>query len=234
MKLIRWLLSNIILIAFILALTYAYVYWDNLTGPDTPAGKVVAVLTEEFESVREFVESYQPDVDDADRGVAATSETITADPDMAAPASSGVEPVASPQTPSQPTQTQQPPQLTSTTAVNKTVISADKGVAGRQLWIAARTAFQKGQYEESIGLYRDIVAANSDSFDAWGEMGNVYVRLGDTEQAANAYYEAAVIMVRLGQPARARSVLPLLHRLDRNKARQLNNLIMNPSSRVGV
>jgi tetratricopeptide (TPR) repeat protein len=108
------------------------------------------------------------------------------------------------------------------------------GATEHQLWIAARTAFQKGQYEESIANYRDIAAADTDSFDAWGEMGNVYLRTGNTRQAADAYYNAAVIMIRLGQPVRARSVLPLLYRLDRNKARQLNDQLIKPAGRGGL
>jgi outer membrane biosynthesis protein TonB len=267
MKLIRWLLSNIILIAFILALTYAYVYWDNLTGSDTPAGKVIAVLTDEFDSVREFVESYQPDTDVAEQGAVATTKVETVEQQALA-----TEPVAPPApqplapTPArqpepqasippapparqpapqatippappahQPTQQASiPPSQPVAPASLATATRADTTKTERQLWIEARTAFQKGQYEESIGLYKDIVAANSDSFDAWGEMGNVYMRTGDIRQASAAYYEAAAIMVRLGQRARARSVLPLLHRLDRDKARQLNELILKPTDRSGV
>ncbi len=66
MKLIRWLLSNIILIAFVLALTYAYVYWDNLTGEDTPAGKMIAYLSVEYDEVREFLDSYDFGEDTSD------------------------------------------------------------------------------------------------------------------------------------------------------------------------
>lgn len=263
MKLIRWLLSNIILIAFILALTYAYVYWDNLTGPDTPAGKVIAVLTEEFESVREFVESYQPDTTIVEQGpeqsVAQVSDESDESADAALAASStSTPPVASaapqPQSQAQPQSQEQPQpqpqpqqarppllapapparQPAPVMARSKPVARTLPDEASRKLWIEARTAFQKGQYKESIGLYKDLVAANNDNFDAWGEMGNVYLRTGDTGQAGAAYYEAAVIMVRLGQLARARSVLPLLHQLDREKARQLNELILNPGARGGV
>ena len=67
MKLIRWLFSNIILIAFVLALTYAYVYWDNLTGEDTPAGKAIAYLSVEYDEVREFLDSYDYSDDQAGR-----------------------------------------------------------------------------------------------------------------------------------------------------------------------
>ncbi len=235
MKLIRWLLSNIILIAFILALTYAYVYWDNLTGSDTPAGKVIVVLTDEFESVREFIESYQPDTEVAEHSVTQT-ETVVANQQSVAStpvADEVVQPApAQPVSPAQPVQPATRPAPVA--PPDRPVTRDTAGATQHQLWIAARTAFQYGEYEKSIDLYRDIVAANSDSFDAWGEMGNVYMRTGDTAQAGAAYYEAAAIMVRLGQTARARGVLPLLYRLDRNKARQLNDLIQNPVSRSGV
>ena len=80
MKLIRWLLSNIILIAFVLALTYAYVYWDNLTGEDTPAGKVIAYLSVEYDEVREFLDSY--DFDSA--GNFGSDETDAVEPEAVA------------------------------------------------------------------------------------------------------------------------------------------------------
>jgi Flp pilus assembly protein TadD len=253
MKLIRWLLSNIILIAFILALTYAYVYWDNLTGPDTPAGKVIAVITDEFESVRDFVESYQPDTEADGHSDTTKTEAVAANQREAVSSTTMAEPVVQPapaqpvppvRQPAQPATRQVPPAATrsappvttqqASVAPDKPVTRATAGMTEHQLWIAARTAFQNGQYEKSIGLYRDIIAANSDRFDAWGEMGNVYMRIGDSVQAGAAYYEAAAIMVRHGQPARARSVLPLLYRLDRNKARQLNELIQKPANRNGT
>ena len=67
MKLIRWLLSNIILIVFVLAITYAYVYWDNLTGEDTPLGKVIAYLSVEYDEVSEFLDGYEFDDGAGDR-----------------------------------------------------------------------------------------------------------------------------------------------------------------------
>ena len=58
MKLIRFFLSNILLIAFFCAVIYTYYYWDNLTGKDTPAGRAVAYLSDEFDGVNEFVEAH--------------------------------------------------------------------------------------------------------------------------------------------------------------------------------
>ena len=56
MKLIRFILSNVLLIAFFCAVIYTYYYWDNLTGEDTPAGRAVSYLSEEFEDISEFVD----------------------------------------------------------------------------------------------------------------------------------------------------------------------------------
>lgn len=55
MKIIRWLLSHSLFILFIVAVIYAYMFWGNLLGEDTPAGKAVAYLSEEFVEVKEFV-----------------------------------------------------------------------------------------------------------------------------------------------------------------------------------
>ena len=55
MKIIRWLLSHSLFILLIVAVIYAYMFWGNLLGEDTPAGKAVAYLSEEFVEVEEFV-----------------------------------------------------------------------------------------------------------------------------------------------------------------------------------
>ncbi len=56
MKFFRWLLSNLIMIIIIIGLMYSYAYWGNLTGSDTPAGKTIAYLSDEFVEVKEFVD----------------------------------------------------------------------------------------------------------------------------------------------------------------------------------
>ena len=65
--------------------------------------------------------------------------------------------------------------------------------------------------------------------DAYGEMGNVYLRMGSPREAANAYYEAAAILVKKGELRRASSLVPMLQRLDRTKAEELNQLLANPT-----
>ncbi len=57
MKIIRWLLSHFFLILLVVVVIYGYMFWGNLAGEDTPAGKVIAYLSSEFEDVREFVDA---------------------------------------------------------------------------------------------------------------------------------------------------------------------------------
>lgn len=55
MKIIRWLLSHSFLILLIVLVIYGYMFWGNLAGKDTPVGKAVAYLSNEFVAVDEFV-----------------------------------------------------------------------------------------------------------------------------------------------------------------------------------
>jgi outer membrane biosynthesis protein TonB len=264
MKLIRWLFSNIILIAFVLALTYAYVYWDNLTGEDTPAGKAIAYLSAEYEEVREFLDSY-----DAGGEASDVAEPEAGEPEPVAPVSQSasvpqvqpppapqpqmrppVPPQASMRQPVQPAQPQQVPMQAPSRQppVEKPVavpeapavtasrapqaVPADEAAQAekpaqttRELWISAREEYHRGNIQASINNYREVIASTSDNYDAYGELGNVYLNSGNAREAANAYFEAAAILVRMGQIRRASSLLPMLGRLDRSKAEELNQLI---------
>ena len=55
MKIIRWLLSHTFLILIIVAVIYGYMFWGNLAGEDTPAGKALTYLSNEFVEVEEFI-----------------------------------------------------------------------------------------------------------------------------------------------------------------------------------
>jgi len=57
MKTIRWFLSHFFLVLLVVAVIYGYMYWGNLAGKDTPAGKAVAYLSGEFVEVKEFVDA---------------------------------------------------------------------------------------------------------------------------------------------------------------------------------
>lgn len=283
MKFIRWVLSNIILIAFVLALTYAYVYWDNLTGEDTPAGKAIAYLSVEYDEVREFLDSYdfdaanpygndESEVIESD-AVAKVTESASVPQVMPPPVSQqrppaqqavppramtqqppARQPAARPQIPPQAmmqqpqpparqpaTRTQLPPQAMmqppparqapqqAREPVSRPAdpaATADKPASTtRDLWISAREEFHSGNIDASIRNYQEVIANSNDNYDAYGELGNVYLSRGKYREAASAYFEAAAILVRQGEAHRARSLLPMLGRLDRSKAEELNQLI---------
>jgi len=254
MKLIRWLFSNIILIAFVLALTYAYVYWDNLTGEDTPAGKAIAYLSVEYDEVREFMDTYDFGTDQAGNAVepavvAEVAETASVPQMMPPPAQQQAVPfqpatqpdlrqAARPQVPPQAMMQQprarQPIVQPMAPRIEPMTRPADRSAAAvtdkpapstRELWISAREEYHRGNIDVSIRNYQQVIANSSDNYDAYGELGNVYLSRGKYREAANAYFEAASILVKLGEAGRARSLLPMLDRLDRSRAEELNQLI---------
>ena len=292
MKLIRWLFSNIILIIFVLAITYAYVYWDNLTGEDTPAGKAIAYLSVEYDEVREFLDAYDFGDGEADLvsevepepEVVETASVPQAMPaprsapeqprPQSAPRSQPVPPQAMMQPPAQtsrpplaaaPTRQQPPPprpapasrpQMPPTAMVRQPPAmpqqapalppaepaarqtapapapqpdqAEEPAVDIRELWISAREEYHRGNIQQAIANYQQVIAHSSDNYDAYGELGNVYLSRGMYRDAATAYFQAASILVEQGQIGRAGTLLPMLERLDRAKAQELNQLMAAP------
>jgi len=57
MKIIRWLLSHSFLFLLIVIVIYGYMFWGNLLGKETPAGKAIAYLSSEFVEVADFVDA---------------------------------------------------------------------------------------------------------------------------------------------------------------------------------
>lgn len=97
--------------------------------------------------------------------------------------------------------------------------------AVKESWVKARKSYYQRNYEESEKSYQSVIDNTEDNFDAYGELGNVYFNQGKKQQAANAYFEAAAILVRKGQRNRARSLIGLLRNLDKSKADELKKLI---------
>ncbi len=57
MKTIRWFLSHFFLILLVVIVIYGYMFWGNLAGEKTPAGKALAYLSSEFVEVDEFIKA---------------------------------------------------------------------------------------------------------------------------------------------------------------------------------
>jgi tetratricopeptide (TPR) repeat protein len=90
-----------------------------------------------------------------------------------------------------------------------------------QLWYQARFAAWNGDAPQAIGRYREIIALQPGNPDAYGEMGNVMLRLGDREGAAEAYYQAAQRLAKAGNPMMAWQLLDVIAGLSPARADQL-------------
>ncbi len=297
MKIIRWLLSNVFLILVVVAVIYGYMFWGNLLGEKTPAGKALAYLSHEFVEVEEFinaVKAKQATLSSNKEESAAVTEPVNTEPtdtevtavaaDVEADSvSSTVENVTAESVPVAVTNNERsqpaavvtaakvkPPmpiqqgqtaenkaQSTGLTAVEpaRSDVSEEKFVSAeveqqlenvdeqgividgtlqkemvRSNWITARKSFFQRKYELSEQSYQKVIDNTTDNYDAYGELGNVYFNQGKKQQAASAYYQAATILVRKGEAARARSLMGLLRQLDSEKAKQLQVLMDSGAS----
>ncbi len=330
MKIIRWFLSHFFLILLIVAVIYGYMFWGNLAGEKTPAGKVLAYLSSEFVEVDEFIKAIkvkqsqlsaqqtpaeqsspeaqpvQAEAKADEQSVAETLEAPEVDKTVVAARNIAQQPVSisyshnqmrvkqnsigqiesraeipaatraivsvEPKTPAVPAAVIKPepvpvkrevasrevaakkaasvarqapaPRVTSEVKAagkfvspqleqqlnnvdknGKVINPALKGYAIRESWVIARKSFYQRKYELSEQSYRDVISNTTDNFDAYGELGNVYFNQGKKVEAAQAYFEAASILVQKGQIGRARSLMGLLRHLDKNKATELQKLI---------
>jgi tetratricopeptide (TPR) repeat protein len=131
----------------------------------------------------------------------------------------------------QPMPKHEPTPVAGPTSATATANGTDKPVPStRELWISAREEYHRGNIQGSISKYQQVIANTSDNYDAYGELGNVYMSRGKYREAAGAYFEAGSILVKQGQTARARTLLPILDRLDRSKADALNQLISSSNT----
>jgi len=353
MKIIRWFFSHAFLIVLIVAVIYSYMYWGNLIGEDTPAGKALAYLSEEFETVDEFmvavrekqaehesttvdsatsdsvqhdqsaqqeqqVETVQDDTPEVareasreapleenqeysrqdttsvaseevvDKGgedaveeaalaadepvsisyshneqrveqdsegrymasAVVASQTASAEIPQSAAASRGE--TVSDEVAAQNTETAEQSvdaaaaatgpaaaeqfvseeiaeQLDNVDDSGRVIDPSKSNELVRQEWIRARQAFYKRDYEQSEKSYLQVIDSTKNNFDAYGELGNVYFNQGKRQEAAQAYFDAASILVRRGEKLRARSLMGLLRRLDAAKAEELQKLVQEPA-----
>jgi len=85
MRFFRWILSNIIMIIIVVGLIYSYVYWGNLVGSDTPAGKAIVYLSDEFVEVKDFVDGIKAKNKDKEQQGNQDDVLVSAESEKAAP-----------------------------------------------------------------------------------------------------------------------------------------------------
>lgn len=75
---------------------------------------------------------------------------------------------------------------------------------------SAREAFAQGNMDRAITDYNDFIKKNARNADVRGELGNVYYLTGRPEQAAEAYYDAAQLLLKEHDFERVAAVIPVI------------------------
>jgi thioredoxin-like negative regulator of GroEL len=75
---------------------------------------------------------------------------------------------------------------------------------------SAREAFSRGDMDGAVTLYNEYIKNNANDPDARGELGNVYYMTGRLPEAAQAYYDAAKLLLEKKELERVDALLPVI------------------------
>lgn len=78
----------------------------------------------------------------------------------------------------------------------------------------ARKAALTGEMDKAESAYRQLQKEQPDNYDAYGELGNLYLMQGKDKEAAEAYYQAAVLLEKAGHSDDAVRLQRIVSRLD--------------------
>ncbi len=99
---------------------------------------------------------------------------------------------------------------------------------------SARKAFWSRDFDRAIDLYQRLIEQNPDNPDYIGELGNIYYNLNRFDRAAELFQQAGLLLVRKGDLARARQLLPELLALDPERGRQLQQALESATAKGGL
>ena len=85
----------------------------------------------------------------------------------------------------------------------------------------AREAFARGDVNGAVTIYVDVINNNANNADARGELGNVYFLTGRLPEAAQAYYDAANLLLDKKELDRVEALLPVIARINPMMADEL-------------
>jgi len=86
----------------------------------------------------------------------------------------------------------------------------------------ARQFYWQRKYDEAIEMYQKASELMSDNPNTFGEMANIYYSQGQWEKAGEAYYQAAVRLIKAGQLQRVYPMLNLIQGLKPERAKELD------------
>jgi len=98
--------------------------------------------------------------------------------------------------------------------------------AERELLINARTAFNQRSLRESEKYYIELTQFDNNNPDPFGELGNVYYSQGKWDEAGQAYYEAAVRLLKQGNQSQVLYLQRVISGLNTELAEKLAQTMM--------
>lgn len=111
-------------------------------------------------------------------------------------------------------------------AEQTSAVSTDKQAVAdshTELIEQARMAYQSGDSDKSIDLYKKLIDLDPDNPNAYGELGNVFYTKGEWKQAGEAYYEAALRLLSTGQSGQVLYLYRVIYGLDPESAEKLRS-----------
>lgn len=85
----------------------------------------------------------------------------------------------------------------------------------------ARESYAQGNMNASVSAYQAYITKNPVNVDAIGELGNVYYSAGQMSEAAQAYYDAANLLIKQKQLERANELIPIVAQINPGLANTL-------------
>lgn len=105
--------------------------------------------------------------------------------------------------------------------------SSDRDFVGiDDLWLQARAAYGRGDLASATQHYLALSEQESDNPDVYGELGNVYYARGNFPEAGEAYYEAAIRLMELGQMGQMQYLVRVIEGLSPDSAAKLKQRLM--------
>jgi tetratricopeptide (TPR) repeat protein len=295
MKLIKFLLSHVILLAFLVALGFAYYYRAQLFSPDInaridhtvhkvlvlarlapEASEPVSTETTEVPGTEvaripaETTETSSSETSEPDTAFSLADTSVTTGAEQAPTETEDTAPVteqgtgptveqatdqqevssAEVETPAQDTEPAEAETADPESAEQVAVVSTDTeavfteeetqqqvetastdkeavSASHSELIDQARLAFSNGNADKAVLLYKELSELNPDDPNAYGELGNVYYAQGKWQLAGQAFYEAAIRLLRQGQHGQVQYLHRVIQGLDKESADKLAEQLGN-------
>ncbi len=93
-------------------------------------------------------------------------------------------------------------------------------------WADARRAYWAGD-AGAENAYLDLISQYPDKADIRGELGNIYIKAGDSEKAAAQFLDAGLIWVKSGDKDKVAKIISMLENISHEKAMALKGALAN-------